>query len=56
MKGLYELALKTIHREFYSVLGGTHNDTWEVGGQDYYQVKRLISLSSSVKNYLPYFL
>ena len=25
-------------RDFYSVLGGGHNDTWEAGGRDYYEV------------------
>lgn len=38
MKKLYELALKSTHREFYSVLGGGHNDSWEVSGAEYYIV------------------
>lgn len=37
MKKLFELALKAVHKDFYSVSGGTHNDTWEVAGVNYYQ-------------------
>lgn len=36
MKTLYNLALKSAHREFYSVFAGSHNNTWEVGGSMYY--------------------
>mmetsp|Transcript_20747 Transcript_20747/g.22559 ORF Transcript_20747/g.22559 Transcript_20747/m.22559 type:complete len:398 (+) Transcript_20747:62-1255(+) len=36
MKKLYELALKSVHREFFSVLGGGHNDSWEIAGAEYY--------------------
>lgn len=38
MKKLYELALKSVHREFFSVLGGGHNDSWEIAGAEYYIV------------------
>lgn len=38
MKRLHELSLKSIGKEFYSVLSGTHNDTWEVAGAEYYRV------------------
>lgn len=40
MKQLYELAVKSKHREFYSVSGGGHNDTWERAGKQYYRVSR----------------
>ena len=39
MKGLYELATVSIHRDFYSVASGTHNDTWARAGGRYYQVR-----------------
>lgn len=38
MKRLHELSLKSVGKEFYSVLSGTHNDTWEVAGAEYYRV------------------
>jgi abhydrolase domain-containing protein 13 len=38
MQALYALAAASVHRDFYSVTGGTHNDTWERGGVEYYQV------------------
>jgi fermentation-respiration switch protein FrsA (DUF1100 family) len=47
MKGLFELALKSIHREFYTVFGGNHNDSWEVGGEEYYRVSPSLPPSSS---------
>jgi dienelactone hydrolase len=37
MRTLYELATRSVFREFYSVLGGTHNDTFEVAGAEYYR-------------------
>jgi len=37
MKRLHELAIKSLQKEFYSVLSGTHNDTWEVAGPEYYR-------------------
>eukprot|EP00607_Mallomonas_marina_P008257 CAMPEP_0182417158 /NCGR_PEP_ID=MMETSP1167-20130531/1550_1 /TAXON_ID=2988 /ORGANISM="Mallomonas Sp, Strain CCMP3275" /LENGTH=463 /DNA_ID=CAMNT_0024590499 /DNA_START=161 /DNA_END=1552 /DNA_ORIENTATION=- len=37
MTSLYHHATKTTLKDFYSVLGGTHNDTWEVGGMEYYK-------------------
>ncbi len=51
MKKLYELAIRSIHREFYSVLGGGHNDSWEVAGEEYYVVryKHLLLLSFQLK-------
>eukprot|EP00600_Ochromonadales_sp_CCMP1393_P003049 CAMPEP_0174988760 /NCGR_PEP_ID=MMETSP0004_2-20121128/20317_1 /TAXON_ID=420556 /ORGANISM="Ochromonas sp., Strain CCMP1393" /LENGTH=432 /DNA_ID=CAMNT_0016242037 /DNA_START=31 /DNA_END=1329 /DNA_ORIENTATION=+ len=36
MRELYELAAKCSFKEFYSVLGGTHNDTFELAGMEYY--------------------
>ena len=35
---LHELASNSAYADFYSVRGGTHNDTWERGGQAYYIV------------------
>jgi pimeloyl-ACP methyl ester carboxylesterase len=40
MKALYDFATKSVHRDFYSVLGGRHNDTWDVAGRAYYEVSR----------------
>jgi len=39
MRKLYDLAAKSTLRQFYSVLHGTHNDTWELGGEEYYLVR-----------------
>lgn len=36
MRTLYNLAVRCTHREYFSVLGGTHNDTFEVAGLEYY--------------------
>lgn len=36
MRTLYELAASSVKRDFWSVEGGTHNDTWEVAGANYY--------------------
>eukprot|EP00598_Pedospumella_elongata_P004843 CAMPEP_0184981278 /NCGR_PEP_ID=MMETSP1098-20130426/11070_1 /TAXON_ID=89044 /ORGANISM="Spumella elongata, Strain CCAP 955/1" /LENGTH=340 /DNA_ID=CAMNT_0027504827 /DNA_START=212 /DNA_END=1234 /DNA_ORIENTATION=+ len=36
MRTLYNLAVRCTHREYFSVLGGTHNDTFEVAGIEYY--------------------
>lgn len=38
MKRLFELAVRSAGKVFYSVYGGTHNDTWEVAGEEYYRV------------------
>jgi hypothetical protein len=35
MRSLYNLAERSVYKEFYSVRGGTHNDTFEVAGLDY---------------------
>jgi hypothetical protein len=37
MRSLYNLAERSVYKEFYSVRGGTHNDTFEVAGLDYYR-------------------
>jgi fermentation-respiration switch protein FrsA (DUF1100 family) len=37
MKQLYQLALQSVYKDFYNVSGGTHNDTWEVAGAEYYR-------------------
>ena len=37
MRTLYNLAEKCTQREFYSVVRGTHNDTFEVAGAEYYR-------------------
>lgn len=37
MKMLFDKARMSKHRDFYSVAGGTHNDTWEVAGLEYYR-------------------
>jgi pimeloyl-ACP methyl ester carboxylesterase len=37
MRRLYELSSRCTEKEFYSVLGGTHNDTFEVAGAEYYR-------------------
>lgn len=36
MKELFEHATQASFRDFYSVFGGSHNNTWEVAGADYY--------------------
>ena len=38
MKKLYDLATSSDQREFFNVPGGTHNDTWNRAGADYYRV------------------
>jgi hypothetical protein len=38
MKQLYELATSSERKEMYSVLGGTHHDTWYRAGNVYYEV------------------
>ena len=38
MKRLFEASLKSNLRDFYSVLGGSHNDTWSKAGRPYYSV------------------
>ncbi len=38
MKNLFNLATDSVHRDFYSVSGGKHNDTWDIGGTQYYEV------------------
>jgi hypothetical protein len=48
MKDLFELAKQSSHREFYSVSGGQHNDTWEKAGLEYYLVRRFFQCSSSL--------
>lgn len=42
MKALYDLAIQSLHKDFFTVLGGTHNDTWERGGERYYIVSLII--------------
>lgn len=37
MRSLYNLAARSAYKEFYSVPGGTHNDTFEVAGLEYYR-------------------
>lgn len=38
MTELHKLASKSSYKDFYSVLGGSHNDTWDVAGKYYYKV------------------
>ena len=45
MKELFDSALSSVYKDFYSVLHGTHNDTWEVGGAEYYEVSIIFSLA-----------
>jgi pimeloyl-ACP methyl ester carboxylesterase len=47
MRKLAELALRSSYKEFFSVPGGTHNDTWE-RAFDYYEVRRLWTVLSIV--------
>lgn len=43
MKGLHDRAKKSRFIDFFSVGGGTHNDTWEVAGEGYYlRMRRFI--------------
>lgn len=42
MKKLYELATSSKYKDFFLVLSGTHNDTWDVAGIEYYEVSNLI--------------
>ena len=37
MRTLHKLATQSAHREFFNVSGGTHNDTFEVAGIEYYR-------------------
>ena len=46
MKMLFEKAVNSKHRDFFSVAGGTHNDTWEVAGLEYYH--RLSAFADAV--------
>lgn len=36
MAKLRELAVNSAHRDFFLIAGGTHNDTWQKGGRQYY--------------------
>jgi hypothetical protein len=38
MKALFENANASVLKDFYSVSGGTHNDTWVKAGKNYYTV------------------
>lgn len=38
MTTLHQAAVSSRFKDFYSVRGGTHNDTWEVAGLAYYKV------------------
>lgn len=49
MKMLFEKAELSKHRDFFSVAGGTHNDTWEVAGLEYYH--RLSAFANTVMKY-----
>lgn len=50
MKALYESAVASRLREFFSVAGGTHNDTWEVAGMNYYtRLREFIAASLGVQ-------
>eukprot|EP01038_Epipyxis_sp_PR26KG_P012548 gene12548-16827_t len=40
MKKLYDAASNSIYKEFYSVSGGKHNDTWHRAGKDYYKTMK----------------
>ena len=46
MKMLFEKAVRSKHLDFFSVAGGTHNDTWEVAGLEYYH--RLSAFANAV--------
>ena len=37
MRQLYEKATSSVFKDFYSVSGGTHNDTYMVAGAQYYK-------------------
>ena len=43
MVRLHQLATKSRYADFFSVRGGTHNDTWERAGSYYYEVSKLVS-------------
>jgi fermentation-respiration switch protein FrsA (DUF1100 family) len=45
MKKLYEGAVKSAFRYMYSVVGGTHNDTWAKAGRKYYLVRPSLACS-----------
>lgn len=51
MKRLHALATASSFTDFFSVRGGTHNDTWERAGAGYYKVGR-----QSVSGYVSAFL
>ena len=42
MLELHRLANKSVYKELYSVARGSHNDTWQVAGYNYYKVYMLI--------------
>lgn len=43
MKRLYDACTQSAHRDFFSVPGGTHNDTWARAGGKYYQRMRVFA-------------
>lgn len=49
MRQLYELTDKSDNIDFYSVRGGTHNDTWVKAGADYY--RRMKAFMSKVTKF-----
>lgn len=53
MNKLFKLAENSQNKEFYSVSGGTHNDTWERAGKPYYQVLiQLLLLFNIIFNFI----
>ena len=47
MRTLHNLAVLSTHRDYFSVAGGTHNDTFEVAGIEYYR-----RLHAFIKSYV----
>lgn len=40
MRVLYEVSTASALKDFFQVIGGHHNDAWEVAGIDYYYVRK----------------
>lgn len=52
MRALYQNAGNSEYKDFYEVRRGTHNDTWVVGGDAYYDVSSVPTVFQGRNNYL----
>ena len=49
MKRLFELAISSRLKDFFSVIGGTHNDTWQIAGMEYYRRLKAFAKAASTE-------